>query len=388
MFFFSCLPSHQPSPPPPTPTQELNGYLTPVYRDELVVDRSPPGELLRVNFNVSFPSLSCEFATLDVSDSLGTKRLNLTKTVRKLPITEDMRRAGYYMHDDGASRRDVKYDEEGTILPAGSVGGDPFAAIDYTAPIDAAHFAATLARYPIVVINFYAPWCPWCQRLEPTWDAVTATVHAKFPESDRRIRFAKVDCTVEADLCREHAVTGYPSLRVFRAGHDEVNVHGFRDHESYRGDRTVEALTAFADTLAATAGEPGQYVEGVTRMAATTGCSLSGFALVKKVPGTLHFIARAPGHSFDTASMNLSHVVHHYYFGSQPSPRRKRVSVCVWGGLCCFLGRVSTCFSHPPLSTFPPNTVARVHAPTRPDGRLGRQAGPRRLLLAPAAHHV
>lgn len=137
------------------PTQELNGYLTPVYREELVVDRSPPGELLRVNFNVSFPSLSCEFATLDVSDSLGTKRLNLTKTVRKLPITEDMQRAGYYMHDDGASRREIAYDEEGTVLPAGSVGGDPFAAIDYTAPIDAAHFQGTVERYPIVVVNFY-----------------------------------------------------------------------------------------------------------------------------------------------------------------------------------------------------------------------------------------
>ena len=310
---------------------ELNGFITPEFRDELVVDRSPPGELLRVNFNVSFPSLSCEFAALDVSDSLGTKRLNLTKTVRKLPITEDMRRAGYYMHDDGAANRDIKYDdEEGG---GGEGGADPFAAIDYSAPVDAAHFAATLARYPVVVVNFYAPWCPWCQRLEPTWEAVTGEVHAKYPEAeDRRVRFAKVDCTVEADLCREHAVTGYPSIRVFRAGHDEVNVHGFKDHESYRGDRTKEALLAFADTLAASAGEPHQYVAGVTRMAATAGCSLSGFALVKKVPGTLHFVARAPGHSFDVASMNLSHVVHHYYFGAKPSPRRRKVRRQEGGG--------------------------------------------------------
>lgn len=37
-----------------------------------MVDRSAQGELLRINFNISFPSLSCEFATLDVSDALGT----------------------------------------------------------------------------------------------------------------------------------------------------------------------------------------------------------------------------------------------------------------------------------------------------------------------------
>lgn len=41
-------------------------------KTELVVDRSAHGELLRINFNISFPSLSCEFATLDVSDALGT----------------------------------------------------------------------------------------------------------------------------------------------------------------------------------------------------------------------------------------------------------------------------------------------------------------------------
>lgn len=41
-------------------------------RSELVVDRSAHGELLRINFNISFPAMSCEFATLDVSDALGT----------------------------------------------------------------------------------------------------------------------------------------------------------------------------------------------------------------------------------------------------------------------------------------------------------------------------
>jgi Endoplasmic Reticulum-Golgi Intermediate Compartment (ERGIC) len=41
-------------------------------KSELVVDRSRHGELLRINFNMSFPQLSCEFATVDVSDALGT----------------------------------------------------------------------------------------------------------------------------------------------------------------------------------------------------------------------------------------------------------------------------------------------------------------------------
>ena len=66
--------------------QELSSFLRVQTSSEMVVDRSTQGDLLRISFNISFPSLSCEFATLDVSDALGTKRLNLTKTIRKLPI--------------------------------------------------------------------------------------------------------------------------------------------------------------------------------------------------------------------------------------------------------------------------------------------------------------
>lgn len=49
-------------------------------------------------------------------------------------------------------------------------------------------------RYPIVIVNFYAPWCHWCQRLAPTWEAATRAVHDKYPEHDGRIRLAKASC--------------------------------------------------------------------------------------------------------------------------------------------------------------------------------------------------
>lgn len=48
----------------------------------------------------------------------------------------------------------------------------------------------------------------------------------------------------------------------------------------------------------------------------------AGFVLVKKVPGTLHFTARAEGHSFDHSWMNMTHVVHGFYFGTRPTPRK------------------------------------------------------------------
>ena len=71
----------------------------------------------------SFPSLSCEFATLDVSDALGTKRFNLTKTLRKTAIAANMERVG--AATDDVARPMPKYDEEGAIV-SGEAGGERY----------------------------------------------------------------------------------------------------------------------------------------------------------------------------------------------------------------------------------------------------------------------
>ena len=67
------------------------------------------------------------------------------------------------------------------------------------------------------------------------------------------------------------------------------------------------------------------HCRGVTRVAKSGGCAMSGFVLVKKVPGTMHFLAKSPGHSFDHAEMNMSHIVHYFHAGNKPSPRRRKV---------------------------------------------------------------
>ncbi len=44
--------------------------------------------------------------------------------------------------------------------------------------------------------------------------------------------------------------------------------------------------------------------------------------MVKKVPGTLHFVARHDAHSFDHTWMNMTHLVHSFNIGTRPSPRK------------------------------------------------------------------
>ena len=45
------------------------------------------------------------------------------------------------------------------------------------------------------------------------------------------VRGQQVDCVQQPALCRAHHITGFPSIRVFRSGHDDVTVHGMKDHE-------------------------------------------------------------------------------------------------------------------------------------------------------------
>lgn len=95
----------------------------------------PPQTCLAVPSR-SFPALSCEFATLDVSDAFGTKRLNLTKTVRKTPIDLDLLATGYPAAVE-AKKGGPKYDEVGRFDDED---------IDVTVPITQSHFTETLAR--------------------------------------------------------------------------------------------------------------------------------------------------------------------------------------------------------------------------------------------------
>lgn len=68
--------------------------------------------------------------------------------------------------------------------------------------------------------------CGHCQRLAPTWEQLAEMLN----EDDSEIKIAKVDCTADSSVCSDHDVTGYPTLKFFRAGEKEgVKFRGMRD---------------------------------------------------------------------------------------------------------------------------------------------------------------
>lgn len=73
-------------------------------------------------------------------------------------------------------------------------------------------FTPTMITYQHgVLVDFYAPSCPHCSKLEPEFEAAAARLKGKAP-------LMKVDCAKYGDLCEEHGITRYPTLKWFRKG--------------------------------------------------------------------------------------------------------------------------------------------------------------------------
>ncbi|CAI5461643.1 unnamed protein product [Closterium sp. Yama58-4] len=94
----------------------------------------------------------------------------------------------------------------------------------------------------VVFVKFYAPWCGHCQRLAPDWEKVATA----FKDSDA-IRIAKVDCQAHAELCTNHEVRGYPTLKWFPAA-------GQGGPEDYGGDRKANVFVDFINSRLGTKG--------------------------------------------------------------------------------------------------------------------------------------
>ena len=74
-----------------------------------------------------------------------------------------------------------------------------------------ATFETVIASHDFVIVEFYAPWCGHCKKLEPEFDQAAAALKGEAV-------LAKVDATVDPKVAEKLEVKGYPTIKVFRAG--------------------------------------------------------------------------------------------------------------------------------------------------------------------------
>ncbi|CAD8175813.1 unnamed protein product [Paramecium pentaurelia] len=100
--------------------------------------------------------------------------------------------------------------------------------------LDRDNFDAALMNFQVLLVDFYAPWCPHCKNLMPQFENAATMLK----EKKSKITLAKVDCTQESFLCMKFDVRGYPTLRIFY--HDKI-FH-------YNGDRTPHGIVEYMET--------------------------------------------------------------------------------------------------------------------------------------------
>lgn len=272
---------------------------------------------IQLNFNITLFALQCDYVSVDVWDVLGTNKQNVTKNVEKWQVDAGGNRRTF----SGRNRetREVKHDEHHETLEElheNGVHATPIGSKD--------EFMDYLGHHEMAFVNFYAPWCMWCQRLHPTWEKVAEEVE----RINMPVGIANVDCQAHSDLCRDQRVMAFPTLRFYENKQAQV--------PDYKSDRTVQALVSYAqrklelnerfkDWDKKGDGKKKQEYRQMYQMAENPGCQVSGTLHVNRVPGNFHIEAKSKNHNLNAAMTNLTHRVNHLSFGEMGKVQSRSV---------------------------------------------------------------
>ncbi|KAG0071904.1 hypothetical protein BGZ89_008974 [Linnemannia elongata] len=83
------------------------------------------------------------------------------------------------------------------------------------------------------LIEYYAPWCGHCQALAPVWDELAEHLKDK-------VNVAKVDCTVNKEICYHQRIRGYPTIKLHQFG-ESIEYNGFRSGPAF-AEFALEAI--------------------------------------------------------------------------------------------------------------------------------------------------
>lgn len=211
-----------------------------------------------------------------------------------------------------------------------------------------------------VIMEFYAPWCPHCQREAPTYGRVADSL------STPTLHFAAVNCVAQSKLCHSQKLIGFPTFKIMRndktictlaGGLEEAGLRFLINRVSHSKGRKTEC-PSMDEVLRATRTNSGEssappanpkqrhslvpvgrvkpqdlaaavhFAWGHTTFSGTA--SLSG-ARLAAMRATLRAIAKLPGTKTRAALLRLEGVLKTQKRWSQKEFHRLTQKVKLWG---------------------------------------------------------
>ncbi|KAG0372765.1 hypothetical protein BGX24_012606, partial [Mortierella sp. AD032] len=102
------------------------------------------------------------------------------------------------------------------------------------------------------LVEFYAPWCGHCKNLEPIY----AQLGESYASKKDKVLIAKADADTHRELASRFGIRGYPTIKWFPKGIDEVP-------EDYSGGRDLESLRMYVEEKTGTRGTVKKVVSHV-----------------------------------------------------------------------------------------------------------------------------
>ena len=92
---------------------------------------------------------------------------------------------------------------------------------DYVVTLNGKNFNEFIQKYPLSLVDFWAPWCAPCRTMAPRLRRLSKIYKGK-------VAFGKLDTQANEDIAKKYKIMGIPHLMFFRYGKKVSTVTGVR----------------------------------------------------------------------------------------------------------------------------------------------------------------
>jgi thioredoxin-like negative regulator of GroEL len=105
--------------------------------------------------------------------------------------------------------------------------------------LDSQTVSTSTVPQKLTVIDFYASWCPHCQKLNPVWDQLTSELGAD------KVVIGKIEMETHTDVKKQFGIHRFPTIMYFEAGKPMA----YDENRRYTGQRDVDHLKQWIQNL-------------------------------------------------------------------------------------------------------------------------------------------